>query len=103
MLEFQDELRRVARYDRGLPVANALDSAVKAVTENPNQAQSRLLRRVLTALTYERGQFRRAEAASFDSKTLSIVIALMNAARTGIAERGAWIDAVAACDAAGAA
>jgi len=99
-LQFQEELRRVARFDVRPPVENPLAAAVQRIKDNPAFAQSRLLSRILTALTYERGEFRRAEASALDSATLSIVIALMNAARAGTTSRDDWINAVTACDAA---
>jgi len=37
---------------------------VKKIEQNPAFSQSRLLTRVLAALTYEMGEFRRAEIAS---------------------------------------
>jgi hypothetical protein len=101
-LEFQDELRRVARFDSRPPVENPLAVAVQRISDNPALSQSRLLSRILTALTYERGEFRRAEISALDSPTLSIVIALMNAARAGTTVRDDWINAVTACDAAAA-
>ena len=99
-LEFQEELRRVARFDSRPPVENPLAVAVQRIKDNPALSQSRLLSRILTALTYERGEFRRAELSAFDSPTLSIVVALMNVARAGTTVRGDWVDAVSACDAA---
>ena len=101
--QFQEELRRIARFDQRPPTENPLADAVKKVRDNPAFAQSRLLSRILTALTYERGEFRRAEASALDSATLAIVIALMNAARAGTTARDDWINAVTASDAAAAA
>jgi hypothetical protein len=103
LLQFEEELRRVARFDVHSPVANPLAEAVRKIKENPAFTQSRLLSRLLTALTYERGEFRRAEASAFDSATLGIAIALMNAAHAGTPARDDWINAVSACDAAAAA
>lgn len=100
VLEFQDELRRVARYDHRPPVENALALAVQRIVENPALAQSRLLSRIVTALTYDRGEFRRAEASAFDTVTLGIVISLMDSARAGSPGRDDWVKAVTACDAA---
>lgn len=102
-IEFQEELRRVARYDVRPPVENPLAEAVQKVKANPAFTQSRLLGRMLTALTYQRGEFRRAEASALDTATLGLVIALMNAARAGTTAREEWINAVTACDAAAAA
>jgi hypothetical protein len=98
--QFQEELRRIARFDVRPPVENPLAVAVQRIKDNPAFAQSRLLTRILTALTYERGEFRRAEASALDSATLGIVIALMNAARAGTTARDDWVRAVTACDAA---
>ena len=102
-LQFQEELRRVARFDLNRPVENPLAEAVRKIRDNPAFTQSRLLSRILTALTYERGEFRRAEASALDSATLGLVIALMNAARAGTTAREDWINAVTASDAAAAA
>lgn len=99
-LQFQDVLRHVARFDNRPPVQNPLAEAVQKIKDNPAFSQSRLLSRILTALTYDRGEFRRAEASALDSATLGLVIALMNAARAGTTARDEWVNAVAACDAA---
>jgi hypothetical protein len=103
LLQFQGELRRVARFEVRSPVENSLVEAVQKIKENPAFTQSRLLSRLLTALTYGRGEFRRAEASALDSGTLRIAIALMNAADAGTIARDDWINAVSACDAAAAA
>jgi hypothetical protein len=99
-VQFQEELRRFARFNLRPPVDNPIAVAVQKIKENPAFTQSRLLSRILTALTHERGEFRRAEAAALDSATLAIAIALMNAARAGTTAREDWINAVSACDAA---
>lgn len=99
-VEFQEELRRYARFNLRPPVENPLVAAVQKINDNPAFTQSRLLSRILTALTYERGEFRRAEVAALDSATLALAIALMNAARAGTTARDDWIKAVTACDAA---
>jgi hypothetical protein len=102
LLPFEEELRRVARFEVHSPVETALDKAVQKIKENPAFMQSRLLSRLLTALTYGRGEFRRAEASALDSATLGIAITLMNAAHAGTTARDDWINAVNACDAAAA-
>jgi hypothetical protein len=81
-------------------VDNPLAEAVQRIKDNPAFTQSRLLSRILTALTYQRGEFRRAEASALDSATLGIVIALINAAHAGTTARDDWINAVTAADAA---
>ena len=97
---FQEELRRVTRYRSSIPVGNPLDVAVKKITDNPAFTQSRLLARMLVALTYEVGEFRRAEVATFDSDTLAMVITLMDMHAAGTSGREAWIRAADAAKAA---
>ena len=99
-VEFQEELRRYGRFNLRPAVENPLAATVQKINDNPAFTQSRLLSRILTALTYERGEFRRAEAAALDAATLAIAIALMNTARAGTTARDDWIKAVTACDAA---
>ncbi|MGH8632551.1 MAG: hypothetical protein ACRET7_00295 [Burkholderiales bacterium] len=91
---FQEELRRVTRFRLHPPVGDPLNATVRKIEKNPAFAQSRLLTRLLAALTYERGEFRRAEVAAFDSETLSMVIALMDAHAAGTSTREEWICAV---------
>jgi hypothetical protein len=93
-VQFQDELRRVARFDTPRRVEHALVDALQKIVQNPAYNQSRLLTRILTALTYQSGVFRRAEASALDSATLAIVIALMDAQRAGTMKREEWISAV---------
>jgi hypothetical protein len=103
IVQFQEELRRLASFEVRSAVENPLGQAVRKITDNPAFAQSRLLSRILTALTYQRGEFRRAEASALDSGTLAIVVALMDAAHAGTTARDDWISAVSASDAATAA
>jgi len=91
---FQEELRRSARVRPGPVMDRPLDAAVKKIEKNPAFAQSRLLTRVLAGLTYQQGEFRRAEIAAFDSETLAMVIALMDDQAAGTATREEWVSAV---------
>lgn len=91
---FLEELRRVARFRPGSPIGNPLDAAVKKIEKNPAYTQSRLLTRILAALTYREGEFRRAEIAALDSETLAMVITLMDAHAAGTSTREEWICAV---------
>ena len=91
---FLEELRRVARFRAGAPIGDPLDAAVKKIEKNPAYAQSRLLTRILAALTYQQGEFRRAEIASLDSETLAMVITLMDTHAAGTTTREEWICAV---------
>ena len=90
---FQEELRRVTRFRAHPPVGDALDATLRRIEQNPAYAQSRLLARVLAALTYETGEFRRAEIAAFDSETLAIVIGLLDAHAGGTSTREEWVRA----------
>jgi hypothetical protein len=91
---FGEELRRIGRFGRPALVGQPLDAAVTKIQKNPAFAQSRLLSRVLTALTYQRGEFRRAEIAAFDAETLAMVTALMDAHASGTPPAGDWMSAV---------
>jgi len=91
---FLEELRRVARYGRALPVGDPLAAAVRRIENSPALTQSRLLTRILAALTYQQGEFRRAEVAALDSETLAMVITLMDAHAAGTSSRDDWVRAV---------
>lgn len=101
MIGFQDVLRRSAQFFRPrVPAGDPLAETVKQIEQNPAYAQSRLLTRILAGLTYEEGEFRRAEASSLDSETLFMVIKLMDAYAAGAHTREEWIRAVDAARAA---
>ena len=97
---FQEELRGVPRYRSRIPVGDPLQVAVKKIADNPAFTQSRLLARMLVALTYQEGEFRRAELATFDSDTHAMVIALMDVHAAGTCSREEWIRATEAARAA---
>ena len=92
--QFQVALRQVLRFREQPPVADPLATAVKLIEQNPAFAQSRLLTRILVALTYEQGEFRRAEVAALDAGTYAMVIALMDAFGAGTTTRSTWEQAV---------
>ena len=95
LARFRDELGRLAQFFRPrIPNGNPLAEAMKQIEQNPAYTQSRLLTRVLAALTYDEGEFRRAEAASLDSETLFMVIALIEAYAAGRPVREEWVRAV---------
>ena len=98
--EFQEELWHIARFELSEPIANPLSAAVQKITDNPALGQARLLSRLLRALTYESGEFRRADASAFDTATLRLIIALMNAARAGTYPRAEWLEAIKAAESA---
>lgn len=97
---FEEEVRRVARYGRALPVGDPLAAAVRRIEGSPAFTQSRLLTRILAALTYQQGEFRRAEIAALDSETLAMVITLMDAHAAGTSTREDWVRAADAAKAA---
>ena len=99
-LEFEQELRRIGRLDRAAVPQNPLAAAVEQIARNPAYTQSRLLTRILGALTYDGGEFRRAELSALDSATRAIVIALMDAYRAGTVAHAQWVSAVDAANAA---
>ena len=92
--QYQDALRHVVRFREQPAVADPLASAVRAIEQNPAFAQSRLLTRILVALTYEEGEFRRAEIGALDAETYAMVITLMDAFGSGTSPRSAWEQAV---------
>ncbi len=97
---FEEELRRVARFRPRVPVGDPLGAAVRKIEQNPAFTQSRLLTRILAALTYQQGEFRLAEVAALDSETLAMVITLMDAHTAGTSTREDWVRAVDAAKAA---
>ena len=98
--EFNRELRQSARLDRATVVENPLGAALVQIEEHPTYLQSRILARLMSALTYGVGQFRRAELSALDAPTLTLALALADASTAGTTPHQVWIEAV---DAAGAA
>ena len=88
--QFSDELRRMGRYIVGEPLASPLDAALEKIQSGPAFAQSRLLGRMVQALTRKAGEFRRAEASVFDRDTLRLVINLLNVAKAGTSTQVEW-------------
>ena len=95
-LQFQEELKRIARFEPVLAVENPLEDAVRKIKANPALTQSRILGRFLIALADGEGEFRRAEASALDSATLRLVVALMSLEHAGTRPRPEWLDAAAA-------
>ncbi len=100
--QFQEALRQVPTYRERPVVGDPLASAVTRIELNPTFAQSRLLARILVALTYQEGEFRRAETGALDAETLAMVISLMDAFVSGASPPAAWEQAVASARAAAA-
>jgi len=91
---FLDELRHVTRFRTSPQIGDPLDAAARKIENNPAFSQSRILTRLLAALAYGRGEFRRAEIAAFDLETLAMAIALMNAHAAGSSTPEEWKCAV---------
>ena len=91
--QFEAELRRFTQSRPIIPVADPLERAVKLIEQNPAQSRSRLLVRLLSALSGRPAEFRYAEVASLDSATISIVVQLMEARRSGGTAQEAWLRA----------
>jgi hypothetical protein len=95
MIGFEGELRLSMHFFRPrAAAADPLARTLKQIEQNPACPQSRLLTRILAALTYQEGEFRRAEASSLDSEALFMVIDLMDAYAAGTPAREEWIRAV---------
>lgn len=90
-VEFQGELRRAGRFCSPSPAGDPLVAVLNAVEQNPACVQSRVLTRVLAALTYQSGEFRRADVSALDTVALKLAIALMDAFVAGIPVREEWI------------
>jgi hypothetical protein len=91
---FLEELRHVARFRSGPPIDDPLNAVVRKIEMNPAFAQSRLLARLLGALTCQEGEFRRAEVSAFDADTLLLALALMQARAAAAFKQEEWINAV---------
>jgi hypothetical protein len=92
-VQFQEALRHITRFRHYPPVVDPLSAAVEKIRQNPTFLQSRLLARMLSALAYGLGEFRRAELAAFDSETLAAVIRLMDIHAAGALTRADWMQA----------
>lgn len=91
--QFESELRRFTHSRPVIPVAEPLDRVLKLIEPNPALSRSRLLVRILSALSGRHAQFRYAEVASLDSATISIVMQLMEARRGGATAQKEWLEA----------
>lgn len=100
MQEFNQELRRGLDADLVAAVADPLAAALTQIQAHPHQLQSLLLARILSALTFGVGHFRRAELFGLDRATRALVVALESASHALTMPNVMWQSAV---DAAGAA
>lgn len=93
-ISFQDALRHLTRFMIGPPLDNPLAVAAKRIETNPAFAQSRLLTRLLAAMTSQSGEFRPTEISVFDKETLKVIVALINAHDAGTSPPADWQRAV---------
>jgi hypothetical protein len=91
--QFEGELRRFTHSRPVVPVADPLERAVKLIEQNPAQSRSRLLARLLSALSGGHAEFRYAEVGSLDSGAISLVIQLMEARHSGAMAQETWLRA----------
>lgn len=98
--QYQEALRRAVRFREVPPIGDPLAVALERIERNPAFSQSRLLTRLLVALTYREGEFRRAEIAGLDGATYALSIGLMDAFGKGAKPLADWERAVEAARAA---
>jgi len=97
---FQSELRRLARFSAKPATEDPLEWIVQKVVQNPAFSESRLLTRLLHAVTYRSGEFRLAEAAVFHSQTLAMIVSFLDMVGSGSLSDSRCRLAVEAADAA---
>ncbi len=82
-IDFQDEMRRVARSHWLPNVEDPLGKLVTIIEDGPAFAQSRLLIRILDALAQQQGAFRHADITLLAMDTLGVVNSLLDAYAAG--------------------
>ena len=100
MTDFGKELRYGLTAEMIAGIENPLSAAVAQIEKHPEHLQSLLLARIVSALTFGVGQFRRAEVFGLDRPTRALAVALMNVRAADSVPVAMWESAV---DAAGAA
>lgn len=80
---FEEELRRLARFTSKAALEDPLAAIVAKIVQNPAYTESRLLTRLLNALSDQKGEFRLAEAAVFGTATLGLIVRLLDSRGTG--------------------
>jgi hypothetical protein len=95
-LQYQEALRQAVRFRVEAPIGDPLAVALERIERNPAFSQSRLLTRLLVALTSGKGEFRRAEVAGLDAPTYALAIGLMDAFGAGSQPLADWERAVVA-------
>jgi len=93
LAQFEQELSRFAHSRKSEPKDDALGHVIGLVKENPSHARSRLLARILSALSGMQASFRPAEVGSLDSSTIGLVQQLIVLRRTGTVKPETWTSA----------
>jgi len=98
--DFPQALREALRFRPEPLLSDPLATALLRIERDPAFSQSRMLTRILVALTYGEGEFRRAEIAGLDGPTHALAIMLLDAYGAGRTPRAEWERAVATARAA---
>lgn len=93
LTQFELELSRFAHSRKGEPRDDALGHVIGLVKENPFHARSRLLARILSALSGMQASFRPAEVGSLDASTIALVQQLIVLRRAGTVSAETWVSA----------
>jgi hypothetical protein len=98
--EFSRELRYGIPPDTIAAIGDPITAALGLIEEHPQHLQALLLARILSALTFGAGTFRKAEVFGLDRPARALAVALENVRTAGSVPNAVWESAV---DAAGAA
>jgi len=93
-------LRQVVGFREQAAVSDPLREVVDRISADPHMLQSRLLMRILVALTSGAGAFRRAELAALDAPTHALVLGMMNIRASDLQGQTEWDHAVMLAEAA---
>ncbi|MBK7660761.1 MAG: hypothetical protein IPJ28_17290 [Betaproteobacteria bacterium] len=93
--EFPQALREALRFRPEPVVGDPLAAALLRIERDPAFSQSRMITRILVALTYREGEFRRSEIAGLDAPTHALAITLLDAFGAGKTPQADWERAVA--------
>lgn len=91
--QFVARLRQSVQFRPRHGPGDTLGEAVEQIVRNPAFVQSRLLQRILVALTFGTGDFRVAEVSALDAPTAVLVMALAELRVAGERPESDWTDA----------
>jgi len=98
--QFIARLRESVQFRPRHGSADSLRDVVEQIVRNPAFVQSRLLQRILVALTLGTGEFRVAEVSALDARTAALVMALVELRVAGDRSESDWTAATATAAAA---